>query len=156
MRVLLVYPEMPDTFYDMKHFMEVTGKKAAYPPLGLSTVAALLPDTWQKKVIDLNVRPLMETDLKWADLVMLSAMNVQEQSVRNIVRKCVQYNKIMVAGGPLFTHEYERFSEINHFVLNEAELTLPEFLEDMSNNNARRLYQSNLFADITKTPLPAF
>ncbi len=156
MRCLLLYPQMPDTFYAMHHFMQVVGKKAAYPPLGLLTVAAMLPAEWNKKVIDLNVHSLTDIEIEWADIIMISAMNVQELSVREIIARCRPYGKLLVAGGPLFTHEYERFPEINHFVLNEAELTLPEFLEDMSNNNARRLYQSNLFADTTKTPLPAF
>lgn len=156
MRVLLVYPEMPDTFYAMKHFMEVTGKKAAYPPLGLLTVASLLPDHWEKKVIDLNVRPLVQEDLVWAELVMISAMNVQEQSVRAIIAQCVQYKKVTVAGGPLFTHEYERFEDIHHFVLNEAEITLPLFLADLAAGTPKRIYQTPQFASITETPLPAF
>lgn len=146
---------MPDTFYAMQHFMQVVGKKAAYPPLGLLTVAAMLPKHWEKKVMDLNVRPLQNKDIDWADMIMISAMNVQEESVRAIISMCKPSGKPMVAGGPLFTHEFERFPDIDHFVLNEAELTLPLFLNDLQEGNLKRIYQSNQFADTTQTPLPA-
>src|SRR5262245_36019592 len=98
MHILLLYPEMPDTFYAMKHFMKVVGKKAAYPPLGLLTVAALLPNEWAKKVVDLNVDTLEEADLKWADYVFISAMNVQEESVRVILERCKKAGAKTVAG----------------------------------------------------------
>lgn len=146
---------MPDTFYAMQHFMKVVGKKAAYPPLGLLTVAAMLPKSWQKKVVDLNVNSLQPKDIEWADMIMISAMNVQEESVRAIIERCKHYGKPMIAGGPLFTHEYERFPEIDHFVLNEAELTLPLFLEDLEKQTLQRIYRSDQFADTTKTPLPS-
>jgi radical SAM superfamily enzyme YgiQ (UPF0313 family) len=156
MNILLVYPEMPDTLYAMKHFLKVTGKKAAYPPLGLLTVASMLPDAWNKKLVDMNVRDLTNADLEWADYVFLSAMNVQEHSVRQIVAFCVQMNKPIVAGGSLFTHEYERFPQIDHFVLNEAEITLPLFLADLANGAPAPIYKSTHFANVEETPLPAF
>lgn len=155
-RILLVYPEMPDTFYALKHFIEVVGKKAAFPPLGLLTVAALLPQSWEKKLIDLNVSPLLDEDIQWADYVLLSAMNVQEQSVRQIIKQCNQNKAVIVAGGPLFTHEYDRFDGIDFFVLNEAEITLPLFLNDLAAGNPQPVYKSDAFADVSLTPLPAF
>jgi radical SAM superfamily enzyme YgiQ (UPF0313 family) len=156
MRILLLYPEMPDTFYAMKHFMEVVEKKAAYPPLGLLTVASLLPKEWEKKLVDLNVEKLEDTDLQWADYVFLSAMNVQENSVREIMARCKKAGAKIVAGGSLFTHEYERFPGIEHFVLNEAEITLPPFLRDLENGNPKHLYQSEEFANVESSPLPMF
>lgn len=156
MRILLVYPEMPDTFYAMKHFMQVIDKKAAYPPLGLLTVAALLPENWERKLVDLNVNKLEEKDLDWADYVFLSAMNVQEQSVREIMLRCEKAGVKIVAGGSLFTHEYERFPGIEHFVLNEAEITLAPFLKDLENGMAKAVYQSADFADMEASALPAF
>ncbi len=147
---------MPDTFYAMTHFIKVIGKKAVYPPLGLLTIAPMLPAEWNKKLIDLNVAPLNEKDLAWADFVFLSAMNVQENSVREIIEICKQAGVKIVAGGPLFTHEYERFPDIDHFVLNEAEITLPLFLEDIKNNRPQPIYKTKEFADITSSPLPAF
>lgn len=156
MRILLVYPEMPDTFYAMKHFMKVVDKKAAYPPLGLLTVASMLPADWEKKLVDLNVCSLTDNDLSWADYVFLSAMNVQEESAREIIQRCKKVGVKIVAGGTLFTHEHYRFPDVDHFVLNEAEITLPQFLADMKCGKEKPVYQTSEFADVTATPLPSF
>jgi radical SAM superfamily enzyme YgiQ (UPF0313 family) len=156
MRILLVYPEMPDTFYAMKHFMKVVGKKAAYPPLGLLTVASLLPGHWEKKLVDLNLAALERKDVLWADYVFLSAMNVQEESVRDVIKICKELGAKIVAGGTLFTHEYQRFPGIDHFVLNEAEITLPLFLNDLEKDEPKHVYQTPAFADVTESPLPAY
>ncbi len=156
MNVLLLYPEMPDTFYAMRHFMDVVGKKAAYPPLGLLTIAPLLPNEWNKKLVDLNLQPLQQKDLDWADFVFLSAMNVQEHSVREVIDACKRNGVKIVAGGSLFTHEYERFPQVDHFVLNEAEITLPWFIEDLSKGEPKPIYQTDQFADVERSPLPAF
>ncbi|MEI6596460.1 MAG: B12-binding domain-containing radical SAM protein, partial [Bacteroidota bacterium] len=156
MNILLVYPKMPDTFYAMRHFIDVIGKKAAYPPLGLLTIAALFPTDWNKKLKDLNVTSLSDEDLQWADFVFLSAMNVQEESVREIVEICNRKKVKIVAGGPLFTHEYERFPSIEHFILNEAEITLPLFIEDLKKDNLQHIYKTSEFADVTQSPLPDF
>jgi radical SAM superfamily enzyme YgiQ (UPF0313 family) len=155
LRILLVYPEMPDTFYAMKHFMKVVNKKAAYPPLGLLTVASLLPKSWEKKLVDLNVKPLDKDELFWADYVFISAMNVQEESVGEVIKKCREAGVKIVAGGTLFTHEYYRFPDVDHFVLNEAEITLPLFLEDIEKNEPKPIYQTNAFADVTASPPPS-
>ena len=156
MNVLLVYPKMPDTFYAMRHFIDVIGKKAAYPPLGLLTIAPLLPADWNKKLLDLNVSDLTQQELEWADLVFLSAMNVQEESVRDILAACKLAGVKVVAGGPLFTHEHERFEGVDYFILNEAEITLPPFLADLRAGNPKSIYQSNEFADVTQSPLPHY
>jgi len=156
MNILLVYPEMPDTFYAMKHFIHTIGKKAAYPPLGLLTVASLLPKEWNLKLIDLNAGELTDDDLKGTDFVFLSAMNVQEESVRHVVSMCKAAGIKIVAGGPLFTHEYERFPEIDHFVLNEAEITLPHFLLDLENGSPKSIYKTGEFTDISVSPLPSY
>lgn len=156
MNILLVYPKMPDTFYAMKHFIHVTGKRGTYPPLGLLTVASLLPDDWSKKLVDLNVADLCNDDLKWANFVFLSAMNVQEESVREIINTCKNAGVKIVAGGTLFTHEHERFPEIDHFVLNEAEKNLPVFLNDFKQGSLQPIYETSEFADVTLSPLPAF
>jgi radical SAM superfamily enzyme YgiQ (UPF0313 family) len=154
MKILLVYPEMYDSFYAFRHLASLIGKKAAFPPLGLLTVAAMLPQDWERKLIDLNVKPLTDSDIEWADMVFLSAMNVQEESVRKIIEQCKRKNATIVAGGPLFTHEHERFDGIDHFVLNEAEITLPLFLADLRAGQAKAIYKSNEFADVSLTPLP--
>ena len=156
MKILLIYPEMPDTFYAMKHFLKVIGKKASYPPLGLLTIASLFPPHWEKKVLDLNIKAISIKDIKWADYVFLSAMNVQEDSVREIISICNQHGVKIVGGGPLFTHEYDRFEGVDHFILNEAEITLPMFLNDLENNSLQHVYQTTAFADVEQSPLPAF
>jgi radical SAM superfamily enzyme YgiQ (UPF0313 family) len=156
MRILLVYPEMPDTFYALKHFTKVVGKKAAFPPLGLLTVASLLPSEWEKKLVDLNVNDLKDEDIRWADYVFLSAMNVQEESVRAVIKQCNRNNVKIVAGGPLFTHEHDRFEGIDHFILNEAEITLTPFLRDLEQGAPKPIYESKDFADVSKTPIPMF
>lgn len=156
MNCLLVYPKMPDTFYAMRHFLDLTSRKASFPPLGLMTVAALLPSTWQLKLIDLNVESITSKDLDWAEMVLISAMNVQEESVRDIISQCKAVDKKIMAGGPLFTHEYERFSEVDYFILNEAEITLPRFLSDLEAGQPKRVYKSPEFADVTASPLPRY
>jgi len=154
LKVLLVYPRYPDTFWSFRHALKVAGKKASFPPLGLLTVAAMLPDEWDKKLVDMNVKPLRDDDIKWADYVFISAMVVQRDSVADVIERCKRYNTIMVAGGPLFTAGHEYFSDVDHLVLDEAEITLPPFLEDLEKGCAKHIYTSKERPDITKTPLP--
>ncbi len=156
MNILLVYPEMPDTFWAMKHLLKVVGKKASYPPLGLMTVAAMLPDEWQQQLVDLNVHDLRDDHLQWADFVFLSAMNVQESSAQEVIERCNRAGVKIVAGGSLFTHEYDRFPGVDHFVLNEAEITLPEFLQDLEAGAPKPIYKVGSYADVHTTPLPRF
>lgn len=154
MKVLLIYPETPATFWSFKDALKFVSKKSAEPPLGLITVAAMLPVEWEKKLIDLNVTQLKEKDLKWADIIFLSGMNVHINSAKEIIRKCNSLRKKIVAGGPLFTTQYQDFQGIDHFVLNEAEITLPMFLEDMKNGNPKYVYSSTEFPDVSLTPIP--
>jgi radical SAM superfamily enzyme YgiQ (UPF0313 family) len=154
MRILLVYPEFPDTFWSFKHALKFIHKKAGAPPLGLLTVAALLPSEWEKRLVDLNVTSLTQTDLAWADYVFVSAMIVQRDSARALIARCKAAGVKVVAGGPLFTMEHEAFPEVDYFVLNEAELTLPPFLADLANGCAQRIYTTTEFPDIRQTPAP--
>ncbi|MGD0352271.1 MAG: B12-binding domain-containing radical SAM protein [Dehalococcoidia bacterium] len=156
MRVLLVYPQYPDTFWSFKHALKFVSKKAAFPPLGLLTIAAMLPWEWDKKVIDLNVTNLSDKDIEWADYVFISAMAVQKDSVKNVIKRCQKLGTKIVAGGPLFTTGYEEFGEVDHFVLNEAEITLPLFLEDLQNGQAKHIYTSDEWADVKETPIPSW
>lgn len=154
MNILLIHPRFPDTFWSFRHALKFVRKKAILPPLGLLTVAALLPKDWSKRLIDVNVQPLQSTDLAWADCVFIGAMTVQRDSAREIIAQCRQAGVKVVAGGPLFTSEHAQFPEADHFVLNEAELTLPPFLEDLADGCAKRIYSSPAFADIQQTPTP--
>lgn len=154
LRILLVYPEFPDTFWSFKHALKFIQKKAGAPPLGLLTVAAMLPSEWEKRLADLNVTNLTDEDLAWADYVFVSAMVVQRESVRTIIKRCKTVGVKVVAGGPLFTMEHEQFPDVDHFVLNEAEETLTPFLRDLEQGRARRVYASAEFPDIHQTPVP--
>ena len=154
MRVLLVYPEFPDTFWSFKYALKFIRKKAAYPPLGLLTVGALLPENWPKRLVDTNVTRLTDEDLKWADCAFISAMAVQRESAERIVTRCKEAGVKVVAVGPLYTGEYASFPEVDHFVLNEAELTLPHFLADLEKGLVRRVYRTQAFADMHSTPPP--
>jgi radical SAM superfamily enzyme YgiQ (UPF0313 family) len=154
MKILFVYPETPSTFWSFKDALKFVSKKSAEPPLGLITVAAMLPKEWEKKLIDLNVSPLTEKDLLWPDYVFLSAMNVHAHSVKEIVHRCNKTGTKIVAGGPLFTTQHQDFLGIDHFVLNEAEITLPLFLEDLKNGTPKHLYTTDQFPEVSITPIP--
>jgi radical SAM superfamily enzyme YgiQ (UPF0313 family) len=154
MNILLIYPQFPDTFWSFKHALKFVHKKSSSPPLGLLTVAAMLPATWDKRLVDMNVQDLKPSDLAWADMILLSAMTVQRDSVQEVIRLARDANKTIVAGGPLFTAEPEAFPEVDHLILNEAEITLPLFLSDLSRGEPKPIYQTDEFADITQTPIP--
>jgi radical SAM superfamily enzyme YgiQ (UPF0313 family) len=154
MKILLVYPEFPDTFWSFKHALKFVRKKAVSPPLGLLTVAALLPTAWEKRLIDLNLADLTTQDLAWADLVFISAMLVQRDTARALITRCKRAGATVVAGGPLFTMDHGHFPEVDHLVLNEAELTLPLFLADLAAGNARKVYATTDFPDIHASPAP--
>ena len=154
MNVLLIYPEFPNTFWSFKHALKFIRKKASSPPLGLLTVAAMLPPKWPKHLVDANVTKLTEKDLTWADCAFISGMTVQRESAFQIITRCKEADLKVVAGGPLFTIEHEQFEGVDHFVLNEAELTLPVFLADMEQGRAKHVYATPDFADIHKTPVP--
>ncbi len=154
MKTLLIYPEFPDTFWSFKHALKFIRKQASLPPLGLLTVAAMLPSHWEKRLVDLNVRKLSEEDLAWADMVLISAMAIQRNSAQQVIVRCKTAGLKVVAGGPLFTAEHDQFEDVDHFILNEAELTLPPFLDDLEAGCARRVYSSSEFPDIRDTPAP--
>ena len=156
MKILLVYPESPNTFWSFKYALKFVSKKSSFPPLGLITVAAMLPDTWEKKMIDMNVTALGDKDIQWADYVFISAMVIQKKSVRTVIDRCKAFGIKTVAGGPLFTCEYSEFDDVDHLLLFEGELTVPEFLRDLENGCTKHLYTSNDWADLSLTPVPSW
>ena len=155
-RVLLVYPDMPPSFWSMKFAMEFHGRKALLPPLGLLTVAAMLPDGYDARLVDLNVRPLEDADLAWADLVMISAMMVQGASMRDVVRRCNRAGVRVVAGGPYPTSFHDELEGVDHPVLDEVEDTLPGFLRDLEAGVAKPVYRAPEKPDVTRAPIPRF
>jgi radical SAM superfamily enzyme YgiQ (UPF0313 family) len=145
MNVLLIYPKFPDTFWSFSYALPFIGKKAAFPPLGLLTVAAMLPEKYQKRLVDVNVDRLTDKDISWADLALIGGMTIQRASAKEIISRCKQNGVRVVAGGPLFTAEPDEFDEVDHLVLDEAELTLPSFIEDFENGCPRKNLQSVRF-----------
>lgn len=156
MKILLVYPQYPDTFWSFKHALKFMFKKATFPPLGLLTVAAMLPQEWEKRLVDMNTTALTDQDLKWADYVFLSAMVVQQQSAREVIDRCRKLGTKIVAGGPFFNPGYEDFGfdEIDHIIFGEAENKLPLFIEDLKKGCPRHIYACEDFPDIRTTPVP--
>jgi len=154
MKILLVSPETPDTFWSFQHVLRLVAKKAAFPPLGLLTVAAMLPQDWELRLVDLNVRRLTDSDLRWADHVFLSAMIVHRESVREIARRCTALNRTIVAGGPLFTTGHADFPEIPHFVLGEAEEIMPQVVADLAAGRLQPIYRAPGYPAVDLTPVP--
>ena len=156
MNVLFIYPKFPDTFWSFSYALRFIGKKAAFPPLGLLTVAALLPEQFQKRLVDVNVDCLVDDDLSWADMAFIGGMAVQRDSAKQIIARCKQIGLKVIAGGPLFTAEPDEFAEVDHLVLDEAERTLPSFLEDLKNGCLKKIYRASGFCDLRHTPIPSW
>ena len=154
MNILLVSPRTPHTFWSFHHVLRFVGKRAAFPPLGLLTVAAMVPTAWRLRLVDLNVHPLTDEDLAWCDAVFLTAMIVHESSARQVIARAQAIGKPVVAGGPLFTTGGERFPELDACVVGEAEELMPRLTADLAAGRLQRRYQSPERPDVTTTPLP--
>ncbi len=154
MNVLLVYPRYPDTFWSFRYALRFVRTKAAYPPLGLLTVAAMLPESWTKRVVDLNIEPLAEPDLDWADLVFISGMIIQRESAEGVIARCRAKGVRVVAGGPLITHLYREIEGVDHCIVGEAEEVLPDFLTDLERGEPKPVYQAQGHPDLALTPAP--
>ncbi|MEP7181845.1 MAG: DUF4070 domain-containing protein [Betaproteobacteria bacterium] len=154
MRVLLVYPRNPDSFWSFTHVLKFVSRKSAFPPLGLLTVAAMLPRDWSLSLVDLNVSALTDDQIRQADFVFLSGMIVHRQSAHEIATRCAALGKTVVAGGPLFTTGYLEFPEIRHFVLGEAEDVIEQVVTDMQRGRLQPVYRAPGWPDMRKTPVP--
>ena len=156
MKVLLVYPEFPDTYWSFRHALRFEGKGSAFPPLGLLTVSALLPLQWERRLVDMNVRSLKAADIEWADMVFASAMIVQKDSLKRVIDLCKSLGKRVVVGGPYVSTSMEQLPEADHLFVGEAEQTLPEFVHDLKLGIARRIYKAAERPALTDTPVPDF
>lgn len=156
MKILLVYPESPKTFWSFSYALKFISKKSSFPPLGLITIAAMLPDTWEKRLVDMNTTSLTDQDIQWADMVFISAMIIQKDSARSVISRCKASGVKTVAGGPLFTCEHTEFDDVDHLLMYEGELTVPEFLHDLENGQLKHIYTTNDWADLSQTPVPSW
>ena len=154
MNILLIYPKFPETFWSFSYALSFIGKKTAFPPLGLLTVAALLPEEHHKRLVDLNVRKLQDEDLFWADMVFISSMAIQRDSANTVIARCRDLQIKVAAGGPLFTSEPDQYPEVDYLILDEAELTLPPFLADWRKGTTKRTYRATHFCDLKSTSPP--
>ena len=154
MRILLVSPEVPDTFWSLKTALRFASKKGMLPPLGLLTVASMLPDDWEPKLVDMSVTSLTDSDILWADYVFLSGMYIQKDCVDGIIERCHGLGSKIVGGGPIFTAVPEDYCHVDHLVLGEAEVTLPAFLADVQNGSAKHIYRPDEWAKVSETPIP--
>lgn len=156
MRVLLINPEFPDTYWSFRHALPFERKRCAFPPLGLLTVSALLPKSWERRLVDLNVRELRSSDIEWADMVFVTGMLVQKKSLHAVVRQCKAAGKRVALGGPYVTTAVEDAPEADHIFLGEAETTLPQFVKDLERGEARPSYQAAERPPLSTTPVPDF
>ncbi len=154
MKILLVYPKVTETFWSFSHALKIVRKKSAFPPLGLLTIAAMLPREWERRVVDMNVTALLDEHLAWADYVFLSAMVAQRRSAEEVIRRCKAFGVKVVGGGPLFLCYGSDLPEVDHLILGEGEAILPEFLHDLERGCARRLYRSDNHPELSLTPIP--
>ncbi|MEP6850165.1 MAG: DUF4070 domain-containing protein [Acidobacteriota bacterium] len=156
MKILLVYPEFPDTYWSFRHALTFEGKRAAFPPLGLLTVSAMLPQDWERRLVDMNVEDLWPDDIEWADMVFISAMIVQNESLEHVVKLCRSMGKKVVVGGPYVSTSSERLPEADHIFIGEAETTLPEFINDLELGITRKIYKADERPSLLNTPVPDF
>ena len=154
MNVLLIYPQFPDTFWSFKHALKFLGKRAAQPPLGLMTVAALLPREWKKRLVDTNVEGLSERDLKWADVAMVSGMHIQRESLVAIVERCRAHGLRTVVGGPIASSLPAAELKADHIVIGEAESLIADLARDLEQHAAKAVYQAAERPQMSTSPLP--
>jgi radical SAM superfamily enzyme YgiQ (UPF0313 family) len=156
MKVLLVNPEFPDTYWSFRHALPFERKRCAFPPLGLLTVSALLPKSWERRLVDVNVSSLKSSAIEWADIVFITGMLVQKESVHDIVRRCKALGKRVVLGGPYVTTTIEELPDVDHLFLGEAETTLPQFVADLERGEPKRTYQAAERPPLAETPVADF
>jgi radical SAM superfamily enzyme YgiQ (UPF0313 family) len=152
----LVYPETPETYWSYRHALRFVDKKALMPPLGLSTAAAILGEEFEYRLVDMNVEPLREGDIAWAQFVFVSAMIVQAESLKEVIARCNRAGKPVVAGGPYPTSCYEEIEGVDCFVLGEGECTIPELRRDILAGTLRPVYRATTRPSIEEAPVPRF
>lgn len=156
--VLLVSPQFPlDTFWNTKMLCRVVGTKHNGPPLGLLTVAAMLPPAWSCRLVDRNVGTLRDADLAWADMIMTGGMMAQRADCIEVIRKAKAFGRPVVVGGPDVTSSPEAYAEADFIVTGEAENVIEELVAAWQAGNRAGTFHAEKFKiDVTKTPIPRF
>lgn len=155
MNVLLVYPGIPDnTYWSFRYALSFQGKRAAQPPLGLMTVAAMLPSTWPKRLVDMNVESLRDSHLAWADVVLVSAMLVQRESLAAVITRCREHGLRTVVGGPITSSLPPSVLGADHVVIGEAEDIMPSLVRDLETGSAHPVYRAPERPSLDHTPPP--
>ncbi|HEX7331216.1 MAG TPA: radical SAM protein [Pyrinomonadaceae bacterium] len=156
MRILLVNPKFPETYWSFRHALPFEGKRSVFPPLGLLTVASLLPRDCERRLIDLEVERLKDSHIDWADMIFITGMLAQKESLHEIVRRGKQRGKLIVLGGPYVTSTIEELPYADHIFQGEAETTLPQFFADLERGQAKRIYKAPERPPLAITPVPEF
>ena len=156
MRVLLVNPECPNSYWSGRYALSFVQRRSFLPPLALVTVAALLPRSWTYRLVDLNVRALSDEEIRWADVVMLTGMLVQRASLQEVLARCQRLGVRTVVGGPYTTALPAEMHLADHVVVGEGEELIPALGLDLEMNRARPLYEEKGKPDLTRAPLPRF
>jgi fatty-acid desaturase/radical SAM superfamily enzyme YgiQ (UPF0313 family) len=154
MNALLIHPQFPDTFWSFKYALSFLGKRAAQPPLGLMTVASLLPKYWNKRLVDTNVERLRDRDLAWADVVLLSGMHIQQDALAAIVERCRALGVRTVVGGPITSSVPAADLKADHVVIGEAEDLIADLAQHLEQGTAPAVYQAAERPDMWTSPLP--
>jgi len=154
MNALLIYPKFPDTYWSFKHALSFQGKRAAQPPLGLMTVAALLPKSWPKRLVDTNVERLRDADLAWADVALISGMHAQHEHLLAIVDRCRARGLRTVVGGPIASSMSAAELRADHIVIGEAESLITTLASDLTVRRAQPVYQAAERPAMSISPLP--
>jgi radical SAM superfamily enzyme YgiQ (UPF0313 family) len=155
-RVLLVYPQfIAPSFWNFKTMCELAGASYPMAPLGLITVAAMLPASWELRLIDRNVTRLTASDIDWADLIMTTGMLPQQLDTLEVIRLCQERGKPVAVGGPDVTSSPEVYKQADIRVLGEAELVIDHFIDAWDSGERRGVFEAEKFkADVTRTPIP--
>ncbi len=158
MRTLLIYPVFPPTFWSYEKILELVDRKVLLPPLGLITVAAILPQKWEFKLVDRNIRNVSEAEWEWADLVIISGMIVQKIDLLDRVREAKQRGKLVAVGGPYATSVPDEVKDagVDFLVLDEGEITLPMFVEAIDRGETSGTFRTTEKPDVTITPIPRY
>lgn len=157
-RTLLVYPLFPPTFWSYNKILELVDRQVLLPPLGLITVAAILPQTWDFKLVDRNIRPVTEAEWDWAELVIFSAMIVQKQDLLDQIREAKRRGKSVAVGGPYPTSVPDEVAVANpdFMILDEGEITLPMFIDALEKGENQGVFRTLEKPDVSETPVPRY